>query len=128
MDKKTEKFMVELNWRTNLWERKRDSAKRRMEAGEPLAKIDLGVAEDALKRIAKKREEILRVDEEPKVDYTDPVEMEALKGRVRKKAKALSECSPVVDIVERQRSETDKERLHSHPKGTFGGEGDQADD
>ena len=98
MDKKTENFIRELNWRTNLWERKRDDAKRRIELGEPLAKIDLSVAEDALIRIAKKKEELLRVDEKPRVDYTDPVEMDVLKKRVRKKAKALFELAPAKGV------------------------------
>ena len=98
MDKKEERFIVELGRRARGWERMKADAERRVELDDintPLAKLDLEVAEKALQRIAKKKVEVLEVDEVPKVDYTDPVEMKALKKRVRKKAKALYESTPV---------------------------------
>ena len=100
MDKKEERFLIELDRRARVWERMRVDAQRRVELDDmntPLAKLDLEVAERALQRIAKKKAEVLKVDEEPKVDYTDPVEMKALRKRVRKKAKALYEKTPVDD-------------------------------
>ena len=100
MDTKNERFIVELGRRAKLWERMRADAERRVELDDlhtPLAKLDLEVAERALERIAKKKAEVLKVDEEPKENYTDPVEMKALQKRVRKKAKAVYESTPVND-------------------------------
>ena len=100
MEKKEERFLIELDRRARLWERMRADAERRVKLDDmytPLAKLDLEVAEKALERIAKKKAEVLKVDEKPKVDYTDPVEMKALQKRVRKKAKALYEETPVND-------------------------------
>ena len=100
MDKKEERFIVELDRRARLWERMRADAERRVELDDlhtPLAKLDLEVAEKALQRIAKKKAEVLKVDEEAKVDYADPVEIKALQKRVRKKAKALYKSTPVDD-------------------------------
>lgn len=100
MDKKEERFIVELDRRARVWERMRVDAQRRVELDDmntPLAKLDLEVAERALQRIAKKKAEVLKVDEEPKVDYTDPVEMKALQKRVRKKAKVLYELDSTID-------------------------------
>ena len=111
MNKKEERFIRELNWRTNLWERKRDDAKRRIELGEPLAKIDLSVTEEALIRIAKKKDELLGVplDDKPDVEYPalavvlkkdrGPME-EAPKKRVHKKGKALFGLVPAKNVEE----------------------------
>lgn len=105
---KKESFIRELDDRARLWEQKKANAQGRIELGVevPLAKIDLAVAEDALERIAKKKEELL--DKKPKIDYTDPTEMKALKKRVHKKAKALYEHSSAPTIVEMYRTEGDK--------------------
>jgi len=81
MDKKTERVIGELDWRAELWERKKANAEKEIEKGMrvPLAKIDLDVAEKALERIEKKKHELLGLDN-PKVEYifthlyTEPVE------------------------------------------------------
>ena len=100
MDKKTESFMMELNRRAALWERMKADAERRVELNDintPCAKIDLEVAERALERIAKKKEEL---DEKARVDYTDPIEMKALQKRVHIKAEAVVKRALAKDAQE----------------------------
>lgn len=131
MDEK-ESFMRELNWRTNLWEGKRDDAKRRVELKNHdscLAVIDLAVAENALKRIeAKKKEmwdedkgkldvlypEAAKVVKKGKEPEVEAAEMEALKKRVRKKAKAA------FALAAKEEEVVEEECIHTHPKGIFG--------
>lgn len=60
-DKEKKRLLEEMDRRTALWEGMRDDAKRRMETGneKAIAKIDLRVAEDALKRIETRKNEIV---------------------------------------------------------------------
>jgi hypothetical protein len=60
-DKEKKRLLEEMNRRTALWEGMRNDAKRRMETGtgKAIAKIDLRVAEDALKRIETRKNEII---------------------------------------------------------------------
>ena len=110
MDIKTERFIRELDQRTSLWGCMKADAKRRVELDDldtPLAKIDVEVAERALQRIAKKKDELLGVLEKPAVEYPalevvlrkeKELMGEAPKKRVHKKAKALFELAPAKDI------------------------------
>ena len=109
MDKKEERFIRELDRRTALWEKNRDGAKERVELGKPLAKRELDIAERALIRITKKKDELLGVplDDKPDVEYSTPTEVlekdmgpmeEAPKKRVHKRPKALFELAPVKDV------------------------------
>ena len=61
MDIEKKRLLEEMDRRTQLWEGKRDDAKQRMKTGNgrAIAKIDLEVAEDALKRIESKKKEIV---------------------------------------------------------------------
>ena len=110
MDIKTERFIRELDQRTSLWGCMKADAKRRVELDDldtPLAKIDVEVAERALQRIAKKKDELLGVLEKPDVEFPilvralrkdEEVKEDAPKKRVHKKAKALFELAPAKDI------------------------------
>lgn len=114
MDKKKERFIRELDERTSLWGRMKADAKRRVELDDldtPLAKIDVEVAERALQRIAKKKDELLGVLEKPDVEYPalevvlrkeKELMEKAPKKRVHKKAKALFELAPAKDIRGRE--------------------------
>lgn len=113
MDKEEkERWLIELDRRKTLWERKKIHAEKRMSTEgyeSMLGNVDLGVAEAALKRIATKRDEILGVvkeDSEPESDvsYPEPAKV------------AKKEEEP-----EREISKPKKERIHAHPKGIFGG-------
>ena len=59
-DKERKRLLEEMDRRTVLWGGMRKDAKRRIETGneKAIAKIDLRVAEDALKRIENKKKEI----------------------------------------------------------------------
>lgn len=132
MDIKTERFIVELGQRTKLLERMKANAERRVELNNidtPLAKIDLEVAERALVRIAKKKDEVLGVlpAEKPDVEHPLPADVaekdkepvvEVPKKRVHKRPDALFKLAA---------EDGEEERLHSHPKGTFGGNKDDDD-
>lgn len=116
MDKKKERFIRELDQRTSLWGRMKANAERRVELDDihtPLAKIDVEVAERALIRIAKKKDEVLGVPlaEEPNVEYPalevvlrkeKELMEKAPKKRVHKKPKALFELAPAKDVEEKE--------------------------
>ena len=61
MEKEKERLLGEMDRRTRLWEGMRDDAKSRLKTGmgKAIAKIDLQVAEDALKRIEVRKNEII---------------------------------------------------------------------
>ena len=97
-----ERFIIELNQRTVLWERMKANAGRRVELNNidtPLAKIDVEVAEKALIRIAKKKDEILGV-KKPDVEY--PALVKVPKKHVHKRPKALFALAPVKDVEEKE--------------------------
>lgn len=60
-DLEKKRLLEEMDRRTTLWEGMRKDAKRRIETGteKAIAKIDLRVAEDALKRIETRKKEIV---------------------------------------------------------------------
>lgn len=60
-DLEKKRLLEEMDRRTTLWEGMRNDAKRRSETGteKAIAKIDLQVAEDALKRIETRKNEII---------------------------------------------------------------------
>ena len=58
-DVEKKRLLEEMDRRTVLWEGKRDDAKRRLKTEKGIATIDLQVAEDALKRIETRKNEII---------------------------------------------------------------------
>lgn len=129
---KEERFLIELNRRAKLWERMKATAEKCVELDnihKPLAKIDIEVAERALARIAKKKEELLGVASMTEAEYPAPAEVagkdeepivEEPKKRILKKPEALFTYVPGRDDSETTVKDEEGEHIHSHPKGTLG--------
>ena len=59
-NKEKERFLKELDRRTQLWEGKRDEAEGRLSGtGKAIATIDVQVAEETLKRIEERKKELI---------------------------------------------------------------------